>query len=95
MPTFLLLGGYGEIICQVTGKQTASHLVEIFKKGLEDYNVFVELKRRYGWGERGKDFLKEYVRVLYEIHSPDWRKVAKELLPLLTDEERKIPAYQC
>lgn len=95
VPTFLLLGGYGEILYRATGKQDARHLMEIFEKGLEDYNAFVELKRRYERGEREKDFLKEYVKLLYEIHSLDRSKTAKELFPLLTDEERKMPAYQC
>ena len=87
-PTMLLINQEGEISYRVTGAMDADRLIESFSVGLENVRSFEKLKKQYSAGDRSKDFLIKYSKALFTARSLELQDVVKELVPLLSDEER-------
>ena len=79
-PTFVILNGEGEILSRLVGGGKAEEFIERVKSSLSEKGLLA-LQKRYNAGERGTEFLNDYIKALSEAYlSDECAKVAAEML---------------
>lgn len=79
-PTFVILNGEGEILSRLVGGGKAEEFIERVKNSLSEKGLLA-LQKRYNAGERGTEFLNDYIKALSEAYlSDECAKVAAEML---------------
>lgn len=92
-PTFIILNPDGSLLHQFVGGGKAEEFIGKVKRAFDKDKALGMLKQRYEQGERGKDFLVNYLNALVDIYSSDAKIVANEIFQQLTEEERVAPEY--
>jgi len=79
-PTFVILNGNGEIISRLVGGGKAEEFIKRVENSLSEKGLLA-LQKRYNAGERGTEFLNDYIKALSEAYlSDECAKVAEEML---------------
>ena len=79
-PTFLVLDGRGEMVHRVVGADEITSFIKRVEAGLTGKSI-AAYQREYGQGERGEQFLREYLNVLMMQHMrSDGAQVTRELI---------------
>lgn len=79
-PTFIILNGNGEIIGRLVGGGKAEEFIKRVENSLSEKGLSA-LQKRYNAGERGTEFLNDYIEALSEAYlSNECTKVAEEML---------------
>lgn len=79
-PTFVILNGEGEIISRLVGGGKAEEFIKRVENSLSERGLLA-LQKRYKAGERGTEFLNDYIQALSEAYlSDECAKVAEEML---------------
>ncbi len=79
-PTFVILNGEGEIISRLVGGGKAEDFIKRVENSLSERGLLA-LQKRYNAGERGTEFLNDYIQALSEAYlSDECAKVAEEML---------------
>lgn len=79
-PTFVILNGDGEIVSRLVGGGKAEEFIKRVENSLSEKGLLA-LSKRYNAGERGTEFLIDYIEALSEAYlSSECAKVAEELL---------------
>ena len=92
-PTLLFIDPFsGEIMHCVTGAGTPKWLIGVAKLAMEPDKNLNKMLKRYAAGEREKEFLRDYMSVLYAAHVRDESaRVACEYLEVLPADSLYAP----
>lgn len=79
-PTFIILNGNGEIVSRLVGGGNAERFIKRVENSLSEKGLMA-LQKKYNAGERGTEFLNDYINALSQAYlSDECAKVAEEML---------------
>lgn len=93
-PTYLMIHPDGSLAHKFKGAMSASDFLEGVKESFDADKAFGTLEKRYVDGDRGKEFLSNYVEALIACSDPRSVAVSHELFKLLSSEERFSERYR-
>ena len=87
-PTLLYIDATEELKHCVVGYQQGHELIQNGEKALSGEYTLLDFQAKYDAGERDRDFIKQYIHVLYKAYRPQLQKeVVTEYVNSLTDRE--------
>ncbi len=93
-PTFFIIAADGTVLHKIIGGFEAEEFIRRVRKGLEGNAPLEQCEQKYKSGNRDKEFLWQYFRVLQEYEQETKvLEIAEELLKVADDEEKISQEY--